>query len=590
MSNARDKANIPALNFSSTGIDDNATSTAITIDSSEQVGIGATTPLFKLEVKDGEFAVRQTNSSSSPSVRLINDVETQAILRGAGTTRTNPGATQGMPQLISASGYDLFIGTDGNDNIPFTTNRSERMRLTSDGKLGIGTSSPSSKLHVNGNFTSTGIDDNATETTITIDSNERVKIVSGAPTQTSSTLTLKDDVASGTGAKPRLGFQDSANTYLGDIGYASGGTSDLYFYNIQNANLIFGTNNSERMRIDSSGNVGIGETSMDALLVIKGASDESTTPSIRLKDGSDSREAWITNNAGDLILTTGGNDNVPHTQLRMLNGNLMTFKTSNTERMRINSSGSVGIGTSSPGTVPLNVVSTDGGNVDDILELRNNSTTAGTGVRLRFVSSTDVSSVPNSVSISSYRNAGSDHDMLFESSGSEKMRIRSTGLIGIGTSSPSSKLHIVQDGASAACCRMNNTQSGTSSSNTVIFQRNGTNVGFIQVTGSATSYVTSSDYRIKENVSYDFDATSRLKQLKPARFNFIADADTTVDGFLAHEVSSVVPEAISGEKDAVDENGNPQYQGIDQSKLVPLLVKTIQELEARITTLEANNP
>jgi len=111
-------------------------------------------------------------------------------------------------------------------------------------------------------------------------------------------------------------------------------------------------------------------------------------------------------------------------------------------------------------------------------------------------------------------------------------------------------------------------------------------VGSIRTTGSATQFNTSSDYRLKENVSYDFDATTRLKQLKPARFNFIADADTTVDGFLAHEVSSVVPEAISGTKDAVDEDGKPEYQGIDQSKLVPLLVKTIQELEARITTLE----
>ena len=70
--------------------------------------------------------------------------------------------------------------------------------------------------------------------------------------------------------------------------------------------------------------------------------------------------------------------------------------------------------------------------------------------------------------------------------------------------------------------------------------------------------------------------------------NFETDADTTVDGFLAHEVQSVVPEAITGTKDAIDENGNPDYQGIDQAKLVPLLVKTIQELEARITTLENN--
>ena len=136
-------------------------------------------------------------------------------------------------------------------------------------------------------------------------------------------------------------------------------------------------------------------------------------------------------------------------------------------------------------------------------------------------------------------------------------------------------------------------------------------VGRIQTNSTSTSYLTSSDHRLKENVDYTWDATTRLKQLKPARFNFIADdTNTLVDGFLAHEVDSIVPEAISGThngmKDeeyettpAVEEDGAiitpavmgtrsvPDYQGIDQAKLVPLLVKTIQELEARITALEA---
>ena len=103
---------------------------------------------------------------------------------------------------------------------------------------------------------------------------------------------------------------------------------------------------------------------------------------------------------------------------------------------------------------------------------------------------------------------------------------------------------------------------------------------------TAVQYNTSSDYRLKENVVTDWDATTRLKQLRPSRFNFIGESNRTVDGFLAHEVQDIVPEAIAGAKDAVDADGNPKYQGIDQSKLVPLLVKTIQELEARITTLE----
>ena len=111
-------------------------------------------------------------------------------------------------------------------------------------------------------------------------------------------------------------------------------------------------------------------------------------------------------------------------------------------------------------------------------------------------------------------------------------------------------------------------------------------VGTITTAGSATAYNTSSDYRLKENVVYDWDATTRLKQLKPARFNFIVDADTTVDGFLAHEAQAVVPEAVHGTHNQVDDDGVAVMQGIDQSKLVPLLVKTILELEARITALE----
>ena len=117
----------------------------------------------------------------------------------------------------------------------------------------------------------------------------------------------------------------------------------------------------------------------------------------------------------------------------------------------------------------------------------------------------------------------------------------------------------------------------------------GTIVGSINVASSSTAYNTSSDYRLKTSVTYDWDATTRLKQLKPKRFNFIADETNTLkDGFLAHEVSDIVPEAITGTKDGVDSDGNVIAQGIDQSKLVPLLVKTIQELEARITVLEGN--
>ena len=130
--------------------------------------------------------------------------------------------------------------------------------------------------------------------------------------------------------------------------------------------------------------------------------------------------------------------------------------------------------------------------------------------------------------------------------------------------------------------------SGTSSGYGYIrFHYNGGLIGQISQNGTtAVQYLTSSDYRLKENVVELTGATERLKQIPVHRFNFINDPDDTVDGFLAHEVQAIVPEAIHGTKDEVDADGNPVYQGIDQSKLVPLLVATIKELEARITALE----
>ena len=119
-------------------------------------------------------------------------------------------------------------------------------------------------------------------------------------------------------------------------------------------------------------------------------------------------------------------------------------------------------------------------------------------------------------------------------------------------------------------------------------------IGSISHTTSATSYNTSSDYRLKENINAITDAITRLKTLKPSRFNFKTEPSVTVDGFIAHEVTAV-PEAVTGTKDEIDSNGDPLYQGIDQSKLVPLLTAALQEeiskreaLEARVAALEGS--
>jgi len=205
-------------------------------------------------------------------------------------------------------------------------------------------------------------------------------------------------------------------------------------------------------------------------------------------------------------------------------------------------------------------------------------------------------------------------DIRFATNNTERMRILANGGLCINRTDQANSERLAIIGNSSSQC-MSLTSPITGAYDMVNLINGNGQVGRIGTSGSASQFVTSSDYRLKENVSYSFDATSRLKQLKPARFNFIADADNTlVDGFIAHEVSSIVPEAISGKKDAMavetryteddveTQGDNPiksvgdiktysstviDPQGIDQSKLVPLLTKTILELEARITALES---
>lgn len=122
----------------------------------------------------------------------------------------------------------------------------------------------------------------------------------------------------------------------------------------------------------------------------------------------------------------------------------------------------------------------------------------------------------------------------------------------------------------------------------LVFSRSGSTVGGISVTTLGTAYNTSSDYRLKENVQPMTGAVARLAALKPSRFSYKVDGSHTLyDGFIAHEVSPVVPQAVTGAKDADDGMGHAQYQMLDMSRLVPLLVGAVQELAARVADLEA---
>ena len=287
----------------------------------------------------------------------------------------------------------------------------------------------------------------------------------------------------------------------------------------------------------------------------------------------------------------------------------VNINTGGTTRATVNSAGNLGLGTTSP----QNLFHSDGGGGNTFLHLTNSTTGANSGDGSRI----GIASSDSGLRIQNQENSY----IRLETNGSERVRIDSSGKVGIGTTNPDRFFDVIKGAAYLARVQQTTNNQGDeyacftlrhagarSGQNGVgiIFQNDGgTTVGKIDFGQSSTQYRTSSDYRLKENAVSISDGITRLKTLKPYRFNFIAEPDRTVDGFFAHEVTAV-PEAIGGTKDEVEttyyknsdtipegkavgdikDTASPVYQGIDQSKLVPLLTAALQEAIAKIEVLE----
>ena len=312
------------------------------------------------------------------------------------------------------------------------------------------------------------------------------------------------------------------------------------------------------MRIDSSGNVGIGDSSPDKKL------------------------EYITDTGGN-HLRLAYNDSFYYDIGRQASdGRLSISDNVNGETFSILPSGELSTTHSATAhTNGLNIINSQAGGYGSALKFqseRSDNNAIVTAARIR-TEGAEAWNADNAVSSALIFENVADNTLT------ERMRIDSGGrvLINQTTSSP------VNVGVHRLVVELDSGTRGiavgadglTDSRTAITFYNDNGTVGSITTSGSSTAYNTSSDYRLKENVNYEFNGLERLKKLKPARFNFIADADTLVDGFLAHEVQEIVPEAVTGEK-----NGE-EMQSMDYGRITPLLVKAIQEQQEQIEALQS---
>ena len=609
----------------------------ITIGSTVSIGAPSSDTIINAMVK-ADAAIAGTKISPNFGSQQLTTGGIQANenvtpTSGSGVEIFKASAFSGQVQAYNRDSNAWMDFKLKGNNLQFFSNNAERLRIDSSGRVLVGLTSSANRFHVKETNTNTVVGVIESSATYSYQSLQASGTTAGAVrvganandfvVNAGSAERLRIDSSGnvGIGIAPtthnlHIHTGDSGNNFIHLTNTATGSTAgdgaligldsdeSLLISQKENNHIAVHTNNTERLRIDSSGRLLAGTTSSSvavravfqatsggsgggAVLISRGTATPTvnqTLGEIYFADSGHAQSAVIAARRDSGTWTSGSSQ---PTYLRF--DTTADGASSPTERMRIDSSGNIGMGVGV--TDPQTTLHIENSNTHsstyylntDAALLVHNAESGNGGLSVIKLEGT-----------AAFVYGSGSSTLRFSDRQNERMRIDVSGHLMIGTTTFNPGDNNTNTGTSFSptgkyffSCANDGGHINRNSNGYILHARNNKNhVGGISVNSNSTAYNTSSDYRLKENVVDLNGAINRVKQFAPKRFNFISEPNQTVDGFLAHEAQTVVPEAVFGTHNEVDDDGNPVMQGIDQSKLVPLLTAALQEAIAKIEILE----